>query len=207
MKCKKKMWKRMASLAMAVIIILGIAIVPATARGPVKDENTWLVAKTSWGYNAPKKGAKKIKKIPKESLVKVKLRCRTATFTDKKGKVYKGYVDAEPSCVIYGLTLRKSPDPKSKVLVKKMTKKKGKAQVTGWWLKCTYKGKTYWCRDKRDIEPGFSPFDGKYYFFVRQCGGDRTQTAGSGFRYWIKDYWGDEYSVSPWGYTLLKKAK
>lgn len=203
----KKMWKEMVSLALVATIILA-TMVPAAARGPVKDENTWLVVRTSWGYNAPKKGARKIKRFKAGTLVKVKLRCRTATFKPKRGKKVSGYIDAEPAYgSIYGLKLRKSPDPKSKALVKKMTKKKGKAEVTGWWLRCTYKGKTYWCKDEFNIESGFNPFDGKYYFFVRECGGDNTGTAGSSFRYFIKDYWRDEYCVSPWGYTLLKRAK
>lgn len=207
MKCKK-MWKELASLAMAILMILGIAIVPAAARGPVKDPNAGLVVKTSWGYSAPKKGARKIRKFKPGTLVKVKMRCRTATFKTKKGKIYKGYIDEEPAYGVYGLSLRKSPNPKSKVLIKKMKKKDGRAKVTGWWQQVSYKRKNYWLVDEYNIDDAFNPFeDGKYFFFVRECGGDNTGTAGSGFRYWIRDYWRDEYSVSPWGYTLLKRAK
>ena len=95
MKCKK-MWKKFATVIM-VVTILATTAVPAAARGPVKDENTWLVVRTSWGYSAPKKGARKLKKFKPGTLVKVKLRCRTATFKPKKGKKVSGYIDTEPA--------------------------------------------------------------------------------------------------------------
>lgn len=202
-----EMLKKFATIIMVVTMILATTAVPAAARGPVKDPNAGLVVKTSWGYSAPRKGAKKLKKFKAGTLVKVRLRCRTATFKTKKGKLFKGYIDEEPAFGVYGLTLRKGPELNSKKLVK-MSRKTGKAQVTGWWQKVFYKGKTYWVIDEYNIEDGFNPFEeGKYFFFVRECGGDNTGTAGSAFRYWIRDYWRDEYCVSPWGYTVLKRAK
>lgn len=202
-----KMLKKIATIIMVVTMISATTAIPAVARGPVKDPNAGLVVKTSWGYSAPKKGAKKLKKFKPGTLVKVKLRCRTATFKTKKGKLYKGYIDEKPAYRVYGLVLRKSPNPKSKKIIT-MTKKRGKAQVTGRWQQVFYKGKTYWLINEYNVKDAFSPFEeGRNFFFVRECRGDNTETAGSSFRYYIKDYWGDTYLVSPWGYTLLKRAK
>lgn len=199
----KKMWKKLTATVIVVTIVIGTMLVPASARGPVHNENDCLVLNTTWAYSAPKKSAKKIKKLKKGKVYRVKYRCRTVTYKVGK-KTYKGYTDMEPKYGIYGLILRKSPSPKGKKIAK-MTRGKGKAHVTGWWAQIYLGKKTYWVNDD-DLMSPFSPWDDSNYFFAREVSADRSQTAGSSNRYYIKDFWGDKYTVTPWGYTLTKKG-
>lgn len=200
----KKMWKKVAAIVMVVAIVIGTMLVPASARGPVHNENDYLVLKNTWAYSAPNKSSKRVKKIKKGKVYRVKYRCRAVTYKVGK-KTYKGYTDIEPEYEVYGLILRKSPSPKGKKIAK-MTRRKGRAKVTGWWDQIFIGKKKYWVNDN-DLECPYSPWDDSNYFFVREVGADRSMTAGSGYRCYLRDYWGDEYSVSPWGYTLLKRGK
>lgn len=198
----KTMWKKMAAIVTVVTIVVSTMLVPASARGPVHSENDYLVLKNTWAYSAPNKSSKKVK-IKKGKVYRVKYRCRAVTYKVGK-KTYKGFADIEPEYDVYGLILRKSPSPKGKKIIK-MVRRKGRAKVTGWWDKISIGRRTYWVNDN-DLECPYSPWDDSNYFFVREVGADRSQTAGSSCRYYVKDFWGDEYSVSPWGYTLIRRG-
>lgn len=201
----KKMWKKLTATVTVVAIVIGTMLVPASARGPVHNENDYLVLNNTWAYSEPKESSKKIKKLKKGKVYRVKYRCRSVTYKVKgRKKVYRGYTDMDPKFGIYGLVLRKTPSPKGKKIAK-MNRKKGKAQVTGWWAQIYIGKKTYWVEDD-DLMSPFSPWEDSNYFFVREVGADRSQTAGSSCRYYVKDFWGDEYSVSPWGYTLIRRG-
>lgn len=190
----KKMWKKLVATVMVTAIVTCMMVAPAAARGVVHNKNDCVVLKTTWVYSNsnPKK---KVTKVKKGQVYQVKKVWQAVTYKVGK-KTYKGYVDRKPANGVY---VRKTPNGKKIVKISR----KGKTRVTGKWAQITIKGKTSLV-NKESLKAPISPFNNSDYFFAKKVVRDNSQTAGSSYRVWVTDFWGDTYKVSPWGYDLVE---
>ena len=189
----KKMWKKLTAVMVATMLMISMLLVPASARGPVNSKNNVVVLKTTWAYEITAKKVTKKTRIKKGQVFRVKKMWQSVTYKVGK-KTYKGYVDK----IKKGVYVRKSPGGKRLV---KITNK-NKCRVTDKWAQVTVNGKTRFII-KGDLKYPTSPFNNSDYFFVKKIVRDNTQTAGSSYRVWVTDFWGDTYMVSPWGYNKV----